>query len=493
MPRQPAQPIQQVGQPSVSSIQLGAQRNNRIMEAMRQGTALAQQGMANRGDRIVTGMREKGAMERTKLGEEGANKRAGMAQQTAREQMGQTATLTREQMAQSDRQQAAELEAARERDAFQRETMRTMEQLRNENETAREMRNEARAKGDIERLEKWQGEEMKLRKVGLITQLSLMGSQMRMLMGVMNKQMGAESAQQAKINAIQRMDANYSAKAQGKAAITTQVSNMLAEYEPMQDLAVRDPDSFAAAGHAADSALATVSTKLQQPVTMDLFLSDARYDDLQEAAAEWGMDGHFKVMETLEGIKARLETEKERIAKGEKPTVTKRNTAMGFGGPVQGLPYKAKGSTDSAAQYLDGEIDRVQKALDRMESLKNSTRQSPNGRLLGPEVQAWEMNRLGATADAIAHQLKVNFGDDVGSMELALEEMYRDMFDPAMTAIPDHLRELIGDPEAVSAANTMLQSMMGKVPGVRRDVPTAQGPNPMNYMTTPSVGMAPQY
>jgi phage-related protein len=465
-------------------LALTAERNNRILAAMKEGGATLRQGIANKGARDVAQIRQAGATTRAGMAERGAGERTELHAETMRAGQETSREIAQEGEAGADRRQAAEIQSRRESDDFRRETDRLTEMLREEHAVARENRIEGRATKDIERYDKWRAEELKLSKAGLITQLSMGASQLRMMMGLIDKQFGAETAAQRKLAAINQMEATYQAKAQGRGGLTTQVKNYLAEHPALEDLAVQQPAAFGQMGQIADRALYELTTKLQTPVTMELLTSDGKVDELEQRAAEWGMDGHFKVMEALEGIQGHLQGELERITKGKEGPIVE-TPMRGLAGVVPGKTYKTRGSTAEGQAYLENQLDRVQKALDRMEILKNSSRDIGNGLTLGSQVQAWEMNRQGASMDAIAHQLKMQFGDDVDGMGGALEEIYRDAFDPAMTAVPEHLLATFDDPDAVALANQIMQTMYGAIPGVRRDVATVPEYNPLDFFGNP--------
>jgi hypothetical protein len=111
MPRQPAIPINVIGQASPALANTTQNMNNRLLAAMQETGATQRQAMGNQSQQIVAGIGANAATDQAQISEQGQTKRANIAAGTAQGAQQTQVQMNREQIESSDAQNAAQIRA----------------------------------------------------------------------------------------------------------------------------------------------------------------------------------------------------------------------------------------------------------------------------------------------------------------------------------------------------------------------------------------------
>jgi len=411
MPRQVSDMIRTVGAPNPATLQMGAQRNNRILAAMQEGGSTLRQGMQNKSARDVTAMQQSGATNRAAMAERGAGERAQLGAETSTaDREARTETAQMEQQGAGARQ--TEVLNARTTERQARELHdKNMAGVYNDFELAAREWREALATKEADRMDaatdkvlKHEAKLMARGQAGNLRGMLMLGS-------YMEKISDKDRAEASWRDSMDQMATSNEGVVKGQLAAKTVAQQRVAET-----LASNSADPVKITSDAASAMGARINP--------DVFESEeALANALADTAT--GFETYHALRNSYDVIEDSLTAVEDDIL-GGKYTETRQTGGYGsFGGPVSGTREVKQTMTGAKGREVAELRKWVKTQRTNLAALATSKRPLAEGKgTLGQLLLQWEANRRGYTPSAAARESRLR-GQEPEEFRMELSDFFR--------------------------------------------------------------------
>lgn len=450
MPIPQLPPIRLVDSLNATAEASRERRAGMVQAGLQAGTALATQGMANKGGRLRTAMEQEGANKRQAAGEKAAGKRTQMEQQgttkrAATQEQGATQRTAMTIDAQKELQ-VQEAEAGLIRDELQQKWIGEWKDIERGWKLDDDVYKEALATKDITRIEKSEKETRAWQTRLTMHALDRQTDGFLALIKMSEAQLGADRSARVRDIEVERMAQSYDAIQKTNEARLTEAGAYLSDDPVLGNLPFAPVEALTPAN--LEKAFYTATAKMGSAVSLDS-LSAAKRGDLEKELIDLAkkndagaIQKYFVTVNALDALEKQLAASEDQLAKGKLPT-HKETALVGFGGKVE---VSRPNTMESQRQYITDARQKIQDARRSLNQLKFSTAEVAPNLKLGPLVISWDDAYKGNSLKAAAWRAKQQFPDNAGEMlTKAAQDYLHGMIRPDNLLLSPELRE--ADPQ----------------------------------------------